>query len=79
VSADPVAEATALLTERGYKEPHLAVHVSPMPGRVLLKGTKIVSPFADTPEVVLAVVRDRVPPASDLEGRLITPTELRAT
>ena len=61
MSTDPVAEANALLADRGYREPQLAVHVSPMPGRVLLKGTKIVSPFADAPDVVLRVVRERVP------------------
>ena len=78
MSVDPVAEANALLVERGYKEPHLAVHVSPLPGKVLLKGSKIVSPFADSPEVVLQVVRERVPTANELGARLITPTELRA-
>lgn len=78
MSDDPVAVANALLIEKGYKEPHLAVHVSPMPGRVLLKGSKIVSPFADSPDVVLDVVRERVPSADDLGARQLTPTELRA-
>ena len=78
MSADPVAEANALLLEKGYKGPHLAVHVAPMPGRVLLKGSKILSPFADTPDVVLQVVRERVPTAEALGARLLTPTELRA-
>jgi hypothetical protein len=78
VSTDPVAEANALLFEKGYKQQHLAVHVAPMPGRVLLKGTKIVSPFADAPDVVLSVVRGRVPPSDDLGSRLLTPHELRA-
>jgi hypothetical protein len=77
MSADPVAAANALLAEKGYKEPHLAVHLSPLPGRVLLKGSKIVSPFADAPDVVLDVVRDRVPMAKELGSRLLTPTELR--
>jgi len=78
MSADPVTEANALLVGLGYKEPQLAVHVSPMPGRVLLKGSKIVSPFADAPDVVLRVVRDGVPSAEALGARQITPTELRA-
>ena len=78
MSVDPVAEANALLAEMGYKAPHLAVHVSPLPGRVLLKGSKIVSPFADAPDVVLHVVRERVPTADALGTRLITPSELRA-
>jgi hypothetical protein len=77
VSEDPVGEANAILAERGYREPHLAVHVSPMPGRVLLKGSKIVSPFADAPDVVLRVVRGRVPTAEDLGERSLTPLELR--
>jgi hypothetical protein len=78
MSTDSVAAANALLAEKGYKEPQLAVHVSPLPGRVLLKGSKIVSPFADAPDVVLEGVRDRVPSATELGARLLTPTELRA-
>lgn len=78
MTTDPVAKANAILTERGYREPQLAVHVSPMPGRVLLKGTKIVSPLADAPEYVLGVVRDRVPTAAELGDRPLTPQELRA-
>jgi hypothetical protein len=77
VSNDPVVEANALLRDRGYKELHLAVHVSALPGKVLLKGTKIVSPFADTPDVVLGIVRERVPTSEELGPRLLTPTELR--
>jgi hypothetical protein len=78
MSTDPVAEANVLLVDRGYREPQLAVHVSPMPGRVLLKGTKIVSPFTDAPDVVLRVVRERVPDAAELGDRMLTPHELRA-
>jgi hypothetical protein len=78
VSANPVREANEVLQARGYREPQLAVHVSPLPGKVLLKGTKIVSPFADTADVVLDVVRERVPPADELGARLLTPSELRA-
>ena len=74
---DPVGEANAILAERGYREPQLAVHVSPMPGRVLLKGSKIVSPVADAPDVVLRVVRDGVPSSAVLGERLLTPHELR--
>jgi hypothetical protein len=77
VTADPVADANSILVDRGYREPQLAVHVSPMPGRVLLKGTKIVSPLADAPDFVLRVVRDRVPPLSELGDRTLTPQELR--
>ena len=78
MSADPVAEANAHLAELGYRDAQLHVHVSPMPGRVLLKGSRIVSPFADSPDTVLAVVRGAVPPAAELEGRALTPQELRA-
>jgi hypothetical protein len=77
MSADPVADANALLRDRGYKEAQLAVHVSPLPGRVLLKGTKIVSPFSDAPETVLDVVRGAVPAADELGARALTPHELR--
>lgn len=77
MTGDPVAEANALLAERGYREPQLAVHVSPMPGRVLLKGSKIVSPFSDSPDTVLEVVREAVPPAAELGDRTLTPHELR--
>ena len=77
MTGDPVAEANAIIAHRGYREPQLAVHVSPMPGRVLLKGTKIVSPFADAPDVVLRVVRERVPDAVELGNRTLTPHELR--
>ncbi|HEU0305269.1 MAG TPA: hypothetical protein VFR32_11885 [Gaiellaceae bacterium] len=77
MSVDPVAEANAILADRGYREPQLAVHVSPLPGRVLLKGSKIVSPFSDAPDVVLRVVRERVPAASELGERPLTPHELR--
>lgn len=78
MSLDPVAEANELLAKRGYRGPQLAVHVSPLPGRVLLKGSKIVSPLSDSPDVVLRVVRDRVPAASELGERTLTPHELRA-
>lgn len=77
MSSDPVAEANEILREKGYKEPRLAAHVAPMPGRVLLKGTKMLSPFADSPDVVLRVVRDCVPTAEELGSRLLTPHELR--
>jgi len=73
-----IDEANALLRERGYGPAHLAVHAAPMPGKALLKGTRILSPFADTPETVLRVVRDCVPSAEALGRRTLTPHELRA-
>jgi hypothetical protein len=78
MNGDPVAEANEILSAKGYKEPQLAVHVAPMPGRVLLKGTKIVSPFADSPETVLRVVQEAVPAAAEIGARTLTPHELRA-
>jgi hypothetical protein len=45
---------------------------------VLLKGTKILSPFSDSPETVLRVARDLVPTAEELGRRTLTPHELRA-
>jgi hypothetical protein len=74
---DPVAEANAILREKGYKEPQLGAHAAPLPGRVLLKGSKILSPFSDSAETVLRVVRGVVPPAEELGARTLTPHELR--
>ena len=48
-----------------------------LPGKALLKGTKILSPFSDTHETVLRVVRDCVPSAEELGRRTLTPHELR--
>ena len=67
MSADPVAEANALLVERGYREPQLAVHVSPMPGRVLLKGHEDRQPVSPTrPNTCCASSASacRLPPSS---------------
>ena len=44
---------------------------------MLLKGTKILSPFSDSPETVLRAVRDCVPSAEELGRRQLTPHELR--
>ena len=46
-------------------------------GRVLLKGTKILSPFSDSPETVLRAVKNCVPTAEELGRRMLTPHELR--
>ena len=73
-----VEEANEILRGKGYKEAHLAVYSTPMPTKLLIKGAKIGSPFADSPETVLRVVRDCVPAADDLGRRTITPHELRA-
>jgi hypothetical protein len=49
-----------------------------MASKLLIKGTKIGSPFADAPDTVLRAVRDCVPAADDLGRHTITPRELRA-
>jgi hypothetical protein len=73
-----IDEANEILREKGYSAAHLQAIAAPLPGKVLLKGTKILSPFSDTPETVLRVVRDAVPTAEDLGRRTLTPHELRA-
>jgi hypothetical protein len=73
-----IDEANEALRAKGYSEAQLAAYDAPLPGRALLKGNKIVSPFADSPDVVLRVARDLVPPLADLGRRTLTPHELRA-
>jgi len=73
-----IEQANALLREKGYREPQLAVRAAPLPGKALLKGSKILSPFADSPETVLSAVRECVPAAEELGARTLTPHELRA-
>jgi hypothetical protein len=72
-----IDEANELLREKGYSAAHLSAVAAPLPGKALLKGTKILSPFSDTPEVVLRAVRDCVPAAAELGQRTLTPHELR--
>lgn len=77
VSVDPVEAANARLQELGYTRTSLHVQVAPLPGRVLLKGTRMLSPFADSPEVVLGVVQNHLPPAEQLGRDTIAPRDLR--
>jgi hypothetical protein len=72
-----IDEANEILREKGYSAAHLNAVAAPLPGKVLFKGTKILSPFSDTPEVVLRVVRDFVPTAEELGRRTLTPHEIR--
>jgi hypothetical protein len=72
-----IQEANEALREKGYSEAHLIVIASPLPGKALLKGNKIVSPFADTFETVARVAREAVPPLAELGTRRLTPHELR--
>jgi hypothetical protein len=72
-----IDEANALLRGKGYRERELGVFPTPMgPDRALLKGDRILSPFSDSAETVLRVVRELVPPAGELKGT-IRPTDLR--
>jgi hypothetical protein len=73
-----IDEANELLRAKGYLAAHLSAVAAPLPGRVLLKGTKILSPLSDSPEIVLRAVRDLVPTAEELGRRTLTPHELRA-
>ena len=72
-----IDEANEILREKGYTAAHLSAVESPLPGKVLLKGTKILSPFSDSAEVVLRVVRELVPTAEELGRRQLTPHEIR--
>ena len=74
---DPIAEANALLAEKGYTERDLAVHPGPH-GKALLKGNRILSPFSDEAALVLRVVRDLVPAEAELGAKIIRPADLRA-
>ena len=72
-----IEEANAALREKGYTDAQLAAYDAPLAGKALLKGNKILSPFADTPDTVLRAARDFVPPAAELGRRQLTPHELR--
>jgi hypothetical protein len=72
-----IDQANQTLHDKGYSAAQLNAFAAPLPGKVLLKGTKILSPFSDTEEVVLRVVREFVPAAEDLQRRQLTPTEIR--
>ncbi len=69
--------ANELLQAKGYAERDLAVHPGPF-GKALLKGNKILSPLSDEAGVVLRVVRELVPPDSELGSKVLRPAELRA-
>ncbi len=74
---EQIDEANALLRGKGYAERDLAVFPTPMGAdRALLKGGRILSPFSDSADTVLRVVRELVPPAAELKGT-IRPTDLR--
>lgn len=73
-----IDEANAALRSKGYSEAQLAAVAAPLPGKVLLKGNRIVSPFADSPETVRYVAENCVPPLHSLARRQVTPHELRA-
>jgi hypothetical protein len=72
-----IDEANETLQAKGYSAAQLSAFAAPLPGKVLLKGTKILSPFSDTEDVVLRVAREYVPSAEELQRRQLTPTEIR--
>lgn len=72
-----IEEANEALRAKGYSEAQLAVFAAPLPGRALLKGNRILSPFSDSPETVLRAVRECVPALEELGRRTLTPHELR--
>ena len=72
-----IGEANEVLREKGYGPAHLQAFDAPLPGKALLKGTKILSPFSDSPETVLRAVKNCVPTAEELGRRMLTPHELR--
>jgi hypothetical protein len=72
-----IDEANEALQAEGYAAAHLSAVAAPLPGKVLLKGTKILSPFSDSAEVVLRVAREFVPAADELGRRQLTPHEIR--
>jgi hypothetical protein len=77
MSDDAIADANALLRDKGYAERDLAVHAGPR-GKALLKGNKIVSPFSDDAVIVLQVVSQLVPSDAELGAKRIRPSDLRA-
>jgi hypothetical protein len=77
MSDDAIANANALLREKGYAERDLAVHAGPR-GKALLKGNKIVSPFSDDAALVLQVVSELIPTDAELGHKLLRPADLRA-
>jgi hypothetical protein len=73
-----IDEANELLRAKGYSQAQLSAVAAPLPGRVLLKGTKMLSPFSDSADTVLRAVEECVPAAGELGRRTLTPHELRA-
>jgi hypothetical protein len=76
---DAIAEANEVLRAKGYSERDLAVFPVPVgPTRAILKGARLLSPFADEADVVLRTVREAVPSSEELGKRTLRPAELRA-
>ena len=74
---DPIEAANAALRHKGYAERDLVVQPGPR-GKALLKGNKILSPFADEAPVVLRVVEELVPRGDELGTKTLRPADLRA-
>lgn len=73
-----IDRANAALRAKGYSEAQLAAVAAPLPGKVLLKGNKLLSPFADSEETVRYVAENCVPTLEELGRRTLTPHELRS-
>ena len=73
-----IDEANEVLRAKGYSAAQLVVAPAPLPGKALLKGNRIVSPFSDLEETVARVAREAVPPLAELGTRRLTPHEFRA-
>jgi hypothetical protein len=72
-----IAEANDALRAKGYSEAQLVAVASTLPGKALLRGNRIVSPFSDSERTVARVAREAVPPFAELGTRRLTPHELR--
>ncbi len=76
---DAIAEANEVLRAKGYAERDLGVFPVPVgASKAILKGARLLSPFADEAEVVLRAVREAVPAADELGKRTLRAAELRA-
>jgi hypothetical protein len=73
---DAIAEANELLRAKGYARRDLGVFPAPK-GKALLKGARIISPLSDEADTVLRLVRDVIPPATELGKKTLRPADLR--
>jgi hypothetical protein len=77
MSDDAIADANALLREKGYVERDLAVHAGPR-GIVAERTQNLVPLQQRLAALVLRVVSDLVPTDVELGHKLLRPADLRA-